>query len=129
MIRNAALAALLALAAGMAQAQTDAAPDPEELLALTFYYQQQDEASIRSELQRLQVRYPDWQPPEDLSRLTQNGPSAEIDTIFRQIGAGQFDEARATIDQTLIAFPDWQPPRTCWRCCRRTRGRRCWTRP
>ncbi|CAM3331085.1 hypothetical protein PANO111632_14655 [Paracoccus nototheniae] len=103
-----ALAALIALAGGMAQAQT--APDPEELLALTFYYQQQDQASIRSELQRLQVRYPGWQPPEDLARLTQDGPGPEIDTIFRQIGAGQFDQARATIDATRTAFPDWTPP-------------------
>lgn len=108
MTRSVVFAAILAIAASAAQAQS--APDPEELLALTFYYQQQDEASVRSELQRLQILYPDWQPPEDLARLTQSGPSAEIDTIYRQIGANQFDEARATITETRTTYPDWTPP-------------------
>lgn len=108
MTRSVVFAAILAIAASAAQAQST--PDPEELLALTFYYQQQDEASVRSELQRLQILYPDWQPPEDLARLTQSGPSAEIDTIYRQIGANQFDEARATITETRTTYPDWTPP-------------------
>lgn len=122
MTRSVVLAAILAVAASVAPAQTPAqapaqaptqtrsAPGSEELLALTFYYQQQDEASVRSELQRLQILYPDWQPPEDLARLTQSGPSSEIDTIYRQIGANQFDEARATIAATRTAYPEWTPP-------------------
>lgn len=104
------IAVLFALHAGSGNAQTTAAPSPEDLLALSFYYQQQDEASARSELQRLQTIYPEWQPPEDLAQLSQSGPSAEIDTIYRQIGAGQFDEARATIAAAEAAFADWTPP-------------------
>lgn len=104
------LAVLLAVLAPVARAQTATAPAPEELLALTFYYQQQNEAAARSELQRLQILYPQWQPPEDLARLTQTGPASEIDTIYRQIGAGQFNEARASIAATQAAFPDWTPP-------------------
>lgn len=107
---SAIVAVLFALHAGSGNAQTAAAPSPEDLLALSFYYQQQDEASARSELQRLQTIYPEWQPPEDLAQLSQSGPSAEIDTIYRQIGAGQFDEARATIAAAEAAFADWTPP-------------------
>lgn len=110
MTRSALIAFFLTLAATQVQAQTPAAPAPEELLALTFYYQQQDEAAARSELQRLQILYPEWQPPEDLARLTQAEPGPEIDTIYRQIGAGQFEEARSTIAATQTAFPDWTPP-------------------
>ncbi|SCY16113.1 tetratricopeptide repeat protein [Paracoccus tibetensis] len=110
MTRFALTAFFLVCAATQAVAQTPAAPGPEELLALTFYYQQQDEASARSELQRLQILYPEWQPPEDLARLTQAEPGPEIDTIYRQIGAGQLAEARSTILATQAAFPDWVPP-------------------
>lgn len=110
MTRSALIAAVLLLAAVQARGQTASAPAPEELLALTFYYQQQDEASARSELQRLQILYPAWQPPEDLARLTQTGPASEIDTIYRQIGAAQFDEARASIGAAQAAYPDWTPP-------------------
>lgn len=107
---SAIVAVLFALHAGSGNAQTAAAPGPEDLLALSFYYQQQDEASARSELQRLQTIYPEWQPPEDLAQLSQSGPSAEIDTIYRQIGAGQFDEARATIAAAEASFAEWTPP-------------------
>jgi cellulose synthase operon protein C len=110
MTRIALTAFFLVCAATQAEAQTPAAPAPEELLALTFYYQQQDEASARSELQRLQILYPEWQPPDDLARLTQAEPGPEIDTIYRQIGAGQLAEARSTILATQAAFPEWVPP-------------------
>ncbi|MFC7704596.1 hypothetical protein ACFQXB_10370 [Plastorhodobacter daqingensis] len=108
MTRSALLAVVVAALAGPVQAQ--AVPEPQELLALTFYHQQQDEASVRAELQRLQILYPDWQPPADLSRLGQTAPGSEIDTIYRQIGARQFDAARATIAEARSAFPGWEPP-------------------
>lgn len=108
MIRLVLLCGALALNAAAALAQQ--APAPDELLALTFYLQQQDSEAVRAELRRLQVKYPDWQPPDDLSRLSGAGPAAEIDSIYRLIADGNYDAARESIRQAQQDFPDWRPP-------------------
>ncbi|SEC61463.1 hypothetical protein [Rhodobacter sp. 24-YEA-8] len=110
MMRSLLLCALLLTAAGPAAAQEVSAPAPDELLALSFYVQQKDQASTEAELRRLQLKYPAWKPPADLSRLTVTGPSTEIDDMFRLIAAGQIDQARALIAATRAEFPSWEPP-------------------
>ncbi|SIT15189.1 hypothetical protein SAMN05421774_106225 [Gemmobacter megaterium] len=86
------------------------APQQDELLALNFYIAQKDATAINAELRRLQLKYPGWTPPRDLSRLNGAGPSAEIDQIYARIAAGSFADARALIASTQAEYPDWTPP-------------------
>lgn len=108
MIRAIALLALCLALTPPAHAQQ--APQQDELLALSFYVAQKDAAAVTAELRRLQLKYPGWTPPADLSRLNGGGPSAEIDQIYAKIAAGSHAEARALITQTRTAYPDWTPP-------------------
>lgn len=120
-----AVALLLALTpAAPLHAQTDPAPaetptqpvavatvpSAADLQALNFYLQQQDLASADAELRRLRAAFPGWTPPEDLSKLAVTQPSTEIDTIYRQIAAGQLTEARATIAATQADYANWVVP-------------------
>lgn len=108
MIRPLALMALLLSAAPLAA--QDGAPPPDELLALNFYLQQGDSAATEAELRRLQIKYPGWTPPDDLSRLSVTGPTTEIDDIFRLIAASDFARAREAIAAVQASWPGWRPP-------------------
>ena len=85
-------------------------PPPDELLALNFYVQQGDTAATEAELRRLQLKYPQWQPPADLTRLSGGGPTVEVEAIYRLIGAGQVRQAREAIARAEAAHPGWHPP-------------------
>lgn len=107
MIRPALLAILMLLGAP-ALAQT--MPTPADLQALEFYARSGDRAATAAELRRLQMKYPTWTPPSDLSRLTVTAPTTEIDLFYRQLAAGQPDQARATLAAARTAWPAWTPP-------------------
>ncbi len=109
MIRNTLRVALVmsCLLGGNALAQT---PDQNDLQALRFYLQQENERAVRAELQRLQIQFPDWSPPNNLSDLTTSTGPETIDQIYRHIEAEEFDSARGLIEQTDAAYPDWSPP-------------------
>ncbi|SFD84250.1 hypothetical protein [Roseivivax sediminis] len=102
----AAIAGLLLAAGAPVQAQT---PSEADLEALRFYIEEDNEQAIRSEIRRLQLRYPDWTVPDDLTNLQRDVPSDTIDRIYDQIAAGDFDSARETIGQTTQSYPDWSP--------------------
>ncbi|SMO65860.1 tetratricopeptide repeat protein [Paracoccus laeviglucosivorans] len=107
MIRPALIAALL-LSATPVLAQT--APPSDELLALNMYVQQGDQTAADAELRRLRLKYPQWSPPSDLSRLSGSSvPQAEIDQFYRQVAAGQLDQARQTLAQARRNYPEWTP--------------------
>lgn len=108
MIRPLALIVLLLSAVPLAA--QDGAPPPDELLALNFYLQQGDSAATEAELRRLQIKYPGWTPPDDLSRLSVTGPTTEIDEIYRLIAASDFVRAREAITAAQAAWPSWNPP-------------------
>lgn len=101
------LALLLSAGAQMLNAQE---PPRSELQALSYYHQQGDRAATEAEIRRLRLKYPQWMPPADLSKLSVTAPSQEIDLYYRQIAAGDYEGARSTLAQTKAAFPDWQPP-------------------
>ncbi|MCZ0964193.1 tetratricopeptide repeat protein [Paracoccus benzoatiresistens] len=109
MIRSLAALTFVLLNAGSALAQQNA-PEAEELLALNFYVQQQDTVSIDAELRRLQLKYPQWTPPEDLSRIGVTGPSTEIDEFYGHVAQGRFDQARETLAKARSDYPSWTPP-------------------
>ena len=107
MIRTALIAALL-FSASPALAQT--APSSDELLALNVYVQQGDSAATDAELRRLRLKYPQWTPPSDLKRLSGTStPQAEIDQFYRQVAAGQLDQARQTLAKARRDYPEWTP--------------------
>ncbi|MBV0892867.1 tetratricopeptide repeat protein [Paracoccus sp. Z118] len=109
MIRS--LAALAFVLAGALPASAQqSAPAADELLALNFYVQQQDTKAVEAELLRLQLKYPQWTPPQDLSRIGVTAPSAEIDAFYRQVAEGRFDQARETLAKARQDYPDWNPP-------------------
>ncbi len=85
-------------------------PSEQDLQALNFYLEQKDQASANAELRRLRLQYPAWVPPEDLGKLAITQPTTEIDTIYRQIAAGQLTEARATIAAAQTEYPNWTAP-------------------
>jgi cellulose synthase operon protein C len=87
-----------------------AAPSANDLQALNFYLQQKDQASADAELRRLRASFPGWSPPTDLRKLSVTQPSSEIDSIYRQIAAGQLEEARSSIAATQVEYPAWTPP-------------------
>ena len=58
---------LLTLGAGPALAQD--VPDSSDLRALRYYIDQNETAAIAAELRRLQIAFPGWTPPDDLSTL------------------------------------------------------------
>ncbi|MFT4015165.1 MAG: hypothetical protein QM682_17615 [Paracoccus sp. (in: a-proteobacteria)] len=103
-------AALMAAQTGAASAQ--AAPPADELLALTLYVQQDEEAAIQAELRRLRLKYPQWAPPSDLSRLAADdaAPQALIAQFQRQLAAGRIDQARETLAQARRDNPGWTLP-------------------
>ena len=104
------LYALLALTPQTAPAQT---ATQDDLRALVFYLQQDDQPAVQAELRRLRAQFPDWRPPSDLSDLvgTSDGGSAGPDVagIWQRIEREDFSGARAMIDQTRRAHPDWAP--------------------
>lgn len=109
MIRS--IAALALVLAGVLPANAQqTAPEADELLALNFYMQQQDTRAIEAELRRLQLKYPQWTPPQDLSRIGMTVPSTEIDAFYREVAEGRFDQARETLAQARQDYPDWDPP-------------------
>ncbi|MCC6001572.1 MAG: hypothetical protein JJU19_12010 [Pararhodobacter sp.] len=98
------------LGLGLAVSALAQVPGNDDLQALRFYLQQQNTQSTEAELRRLQLAFPDWEPPEQLEDLLLVAPSVEIDEIYRLIGAERYDEARAAIARTRDRFPTWQPP-------------------
>ncbi|EPX75657.1 hypothetical protein [Salipiger mucosus] len=101
-----ALALLLIAVAWPATAQD---PDRRDLQALRFYIEEDNQDAIQSELRRLQIQFPAWEPPADLSTLTQDISGAAVDRIYQLIAEGNHQEAREAIAQTERDYPDWSP--------------------
>ncbi|MGZ9809914.1 hypothetical protein ACXN5S_05570 [Pseudoroseicyclus sp. H15] len=92
------------------EASQGAQPGADDLRALRYYVEQDETAAISAEIRRLQLDFPDWTPPDDLSQLLVTGPSTEIDQIYARIASGDLGGARRLIDSTQAAFPNWTPP-------------------
>ena len=102
-----AAAFLLFLAVGsMAAAQT---PTESDLQALRFYLAEDNEDAVRSELRRLQIEYPSWEVPDDLTELKRDVPGSSINRIYSLIEQRNFAAAREAINQTAESYPDWSP--------------------
>jgi len=109
-------AALLALALAAVSPVAEARDLPAaELRALKYYVETGDRRSASAELARLKARYPDWAPPNDLTRIgsgasATDGPGDEANRVWRLIEIGNLEAARGRLDHLKAVHPDWQPP-------------------
>lgn len=103
-------AALLVSLAGPAWAQV---PSTEDLRALVYYLDTNDQRSVQAEMRRLRGQYPSWTPPSDLNALRAAGqtaaPSVDVAPIWARIERGDNAGARALMDQARAAVPSWTP--------------------
>jgi tetratricopeptide (TPR) repeat protein len=106
LMRGLAAALVVALAIGAARAE----PTFDELRALRFYIEQNDEAAVAAELRRLRTLHPGWTPPADLTTVTATAPAAEVEGIYRLIASGDAAGARAALARTRAAYPGWVVP-------------------
>ena len=104
--------ATLALICGLTALPVLAQPTPSaaDLRALRYYVEQNETAAVNAEIRRLQIDFPNWSPPEDLSDLLRTSPSTEIDQIYARIASGDLAGARALMVETRTKFPSWSPP-------------------
>lgn len=85
----------------------------DDLRALRFYLQQNDQASAQAELRRLRSAFPNWQPPSDLNELlAPQAQAAGVDegAIWRRIEQRDYAGARRLIDQERGRVAGWTPP-------------------
>jgi tetratricopeptide (TPR) repeat protein len=99
-----------ALVVGIAQAAAAQTPSSGDLTALRYYWEQQDETSVRSETRRLMLEFPDWTPPSDLGQLFLQTEPERITEVYRLIEMGEFDAARSLIAEIDRQSLDWTPP-------------------
>ncbi len=99
----------LSLGAGAAFAQT---AGPDDLRALRYYLQQNDQPAVQAELRRLRAAFPDWRPPSDLNQIMAPEATATVDeaAIWRQIERRDYGAAREAIAQARQRVSGWTPP-------------------
>lgn len=105
-LRGATLALALCIA-GPAVAQD---PSTGDLAALRYYFELENEASVRAEMRRLMLQFPAWTPPENVGDIFAASGPLRLDEIYRLIEQGDTAAARQLIAETDAAFPDWTPP-------------------
>lgn len=85
-------------------------PTNRDLQALRYYYEQENDDSVRAELRRLMLQFPTWTPPDDVGNIFSTSGPQRIDEIYRLIEQGDHEAARALIAEANAAFPEWVPP-------------------
>jgi len=106
-----ATALVLVLAAPVpAQAQV---PGPEDLRALIYYLDNDDQRAVQAELRRLRAQYPRWTPPGDVNALRTMGQSAtasvDVAPIWARIERQDYAGARSLIAEARSRVPGWSP--------------------
>ncbi|MCC5954847.1 MAG: hypothetical protein JJU07_02015 [Natronohydrobacter sp.] len=84
----------------------------DDLRALRYYLQQNDQAAAQAELRRLRVAFPDWRPPANLNDLLSVEATASVDegAIWRLIERRDYAGARQLIEQGRGRVAGWTPP-------------------
>lgn len=109
-IRRVAFCAVLGLVPAMPALTQTAGPD--DLRALRYYLQTNDQVSAQAELRRLRIAFPDWRPPSDLNELMAptGGSAFDEGAIWRMIERRDYDGARRLIEQGRQSTAGWTPP-------------------
>ncbi len=99
-----------ALLPGAAQAGT---PGTEDLRALIYYLQTDDQRSVQAEMRRLRAQFPGWTPPDNLDALRamseEGDAGVDVAPIWARIERGDFSGARSLIDEGRRSVPGWSP--------------------
>lgn len=99
-----------ALAPLPAQAST---PGADDLRALIFYMESNDQRAVQAEMRRLRASFPGWTPPDNLAELqamaAPAGAGVDVAPIWARIERGDFAAARSLIDDARRASPGWSP--------------------
>ncbi|MCC5988817.1 MAG: hypothetical protein JJT95_14150 [Pararhodobacter sp.] len=107
------LAAAFAVAALLAPAPLAADPGAEDLRALIYYLDHNDQRSVQAEMRRLRAQFPGWSPPDNLDALRSLGgqATATVDEapIWARIERGDYSGARELINQGRREVPGWTP--------------------
>lgn len=93
-----------------APALAQAVPSQQDLRALIYYLQHDDQAAAKAELGRLRGLFPDWTPPQDLSQLVAATGGPNVQEIYGRLAANDIDGAREALRTAQAQFPDWTPP-------------------
>lgn len=107
------LASALAVVALLAPAPLAAGPGAEDLRALIYYLDHNDQRSVQAEMRRLRAQFPGWTPPDNLDALRSLGEqaTATVDEapIWARIERGDYAGARELINQGRREVPGWTP--------------------
>lgn len=105
--RTAWTVALCLLPVGPTLAQSN-----DDLRALRYYMEQNDQTATQAELRRLRIAFPDWRPPSDLNELLAPATQTAVDeaAIWRQIERRDHAGARSLIEQGRQRVAGWTPP-------------------
>ena len=111
--RPAVTALAVVLGMGLAVPAMAQVPASEDLRALLYYLEHDDQRSVQAEMRRLRAQFPGWTPPGDLDQLRAQGQtpaaSADVSGIWARIERGDHTGARTLIDQTRQSVPGWSP--------------------
>lgn len=111
--RLSASAFALVLGLGLAVPVVAQVPGSEDLRALLYYLEHDDQRSVQAEMRRLRAQFPGWTPPGDLEQLRAQGQApatiADVSGIWVRIERGDHAGARALIDETRQTVPGWSP--------------------
>lgn len=111
--RSGVAALAIVLGMGVAHPAIAQAPGPEDLRALLYYLEHDDQRSVQAEMRRLNAQFPGWTPPDDLEQLRAQSEAAtaaaDVSGIWARIERGDYAGARALIDQTRENVPGWSP--------------------
>ena len=103
----------IGLALGAALPARAQAPGADDLRALLYYLDQDDQRSVQAEMRRLSAQFPGWTAPGDLEQLRTQGQApatiADVAGIWARIERGDHAGARALIDETRQSVPGWSP--------------------
>ncbi|PVH29750.1 hypothetical protein DDE20_06485 [Pararhodobacter oceanensis] len=103
----------LSLAMPVAGFAQTAEPGADDLRALIYYLDNDDQRSVQAEMRRLRAQFPRWTPPGDVNQLRAMATtaSATVDErpIWARIERQDFAGARALIDEARARTPGWSP--------------------
>lgn len=112
-LRSVCAAAALAVGLGFAAPALAQAPAAEDLRALIYYLDHDDQRSVQAEMRRLRAQFPRWTPPNDVAQLrtVANAAVASVDVqpIWARIERNDFVGARGLIDEARARVPGWGP--------------------
>jgi len=107
------LALVLGLGVSLAAPVLAQDPGAQDLRALVYYLEHNDQRSVQAEMRRLRAQFPGWTPPTDLNQLLgiaqPTAAGADVAGIWARIERADYAGARAMIDQTRASVPGWSP--------------------